>query len=105
MVVFLVVLALSGCLSLGRTPPPSRLPSGVMVVFLLTLLCWLGPVAYMTFVDPFPHFESGRSPALHGFLVSFALLAFYAWTFTAGAAFRRLVRMCMASPATCRPRS
>lgn len=50
-----------------------------MVGFLLTLLCWLGPVAYMTFVDPFPHFASGRSPALHGFLVSFACLGFLAW--------------------------
>jgi hypothetical protein len=101
MVVFLVVMALSGCLSLGRPPSPSRLPSGVMVFFLLTLLCWLGPVAYMA-VDPYPQLGDGRSPALHGFLVSFALLAFYAWTFTAGAAFSRLVRMCMASPATCR---
>lgn len=86
MVVFLVVLALSGCLALGRRPPPSRAPSGVMVVFLLTLPCWLGPWAYMEF---YPH--------MNPLLVNFALLAFYVWTFTAGAAFSRLVRMCMAS--------
>jgi len=58
--------------------------------FLLTSLCWLGPVAYMC-VDPYPQLGDGRNPALHGFLVSVACLAFLFWLPAAGAAFRRLV--------------